>query len=101
MNPCFWNSTGAVSTTWSTVTLTPAPAASTLTVPLLSAVPGLNFDFATFSFQVPTSEFLDWAKAVPLRAPTNATVTAATRGTCHILACANSRLGDVRIPHLL
>src|ERR1700690_689758 len=70
--------------------LMPGPDASILRVLLLGAVPGVYFDFARLTFQVPTSVLLDWASA------TGTTPISTPRSPA-----ANNRLVDVRIPHLL
>src|ERR1700733_6961328 len=64
------------------VYFTPSPCASTGRVRFFGAGPGTNFDFATLSFQVPTSG-LSWARK-PEEATTANREIARKRKTCLI-----------------
>jgi hypothetical protein len=63
----------------------------------LFGLPATYFDFATFSFHVPTAGLADWAKAVASKM-TTATAATARTGTCQIL---ERRASTLRIiaPH--
>src|SRR5580698_4950491 len=68
----------------SNVYFTPSPCASTVRVRLLGPGPGSNFDFATLSFQVPTSGLLCARRAAE---PANAKTLIAT-------SCKRRFMGD-------
>jgi hypothetical protein len=68
------------------------PAATTVKVTLLEPAPVVAVDFATFSFQVPILELLDWARVVPASTTTNPIATTAKRHICRILNCIVSSL---------